>query len=110
MRSEKVSWQRRFQYRFDNFMSKGGWSVFLALVLGFIITFSLMGVLRYLIDLVFPNSYIREGDTLTGPVDVPEVAWEVLVQLMGLRDSADGANFAARAIGVVTIFSGLILF
>lgn len=110
MRSEKVSWQRRFQYRFDNFMSKGGWSVFLALVLGFIITFSLMGVLRYLLDLAFPNSYIRQGDTLTGPVDVPEVAWEVLVQLMGLRDSADGANFAARAIGVVTIFAGLILF
>lgn len=107
---KKVSWQHRFRYHFDNFMAKGGWSVFLALVLGFILTFSLMGVFRYLIDLVFPNSYIREGDTLDGPVDVPEVAWEVLVQLMGLRDSADGANFAARAIGVVTIFAGLILF
>ena len=110
MRSQRVSWQRRFQYKFDNFMSKGGWAVFLALVLGFILAFSLMGVVRYLSDLAFPNGYIRADDSLTGPVDSGELMWEVLVQLMGLRDSADDANFAARAVGVLTIFVGLILF
>ena len=110
MRSQRVSWQRRFQYKFDNLMSKGGWAVFLALVLGFILAFSLMGVVRYLSDLVFPNGYIRADDSLTGSVDSGELMWEVLVKLMGLRDSADDANFAARAVGVLTIFVGLILF
>ncbi|MGA1474336.1 MAG: CASTOR/POLLUX-related putative ion channel [Prochlorothrix sp.] len=110
MQSKKVSWQLRFQYRFDNFMSKGGWSVFLALVLGFIVTLILMGLVRYLADMAFPNGYLRIDDDPSKPVKFIDLTWEVLVQLMGLRDSADDANLAARAVGVITIFVGLILF
>lgn len=95
----KFSWQERFQYKFDNFMSKGGFSVFLALVSAFFGTFVLMTGLRYLSEWVFPNQNL-ESDLL----------WDVFVQLIGLRDTGDEANFATKTVGVLTIFTGLILF
>jgi len=110
LKSRKISWQKRLQYKFDNFMSRGGWAVFLALVVGFILAFGFMAIVRYLIDLFFPNPYIRINDQSGAPVNTGELLWEILVQLMGLRDSADSANFAARFVGVMTIFVGLILF
>ncbi|MGB3507917.1 MAG: hypothetical protein WBA93_01465 [Microcoleaceae cyanobacterium] len=95
----KFSWQERFQYKFDNFMSRGGFSVFLALVSAFFATFILLTSLRYFSESVFPNEDL-ESDLL----------WDVFVQLIGLRDTGDDANFATKTVGVLTIFIGLILF
>ncbi|NEN88530.1 MAG: hypothetical protein F6K48_06160, partial [Okeania sp. SIO3H1] len=95
----KFSWQERFQYKFDNFMSRGGFSVFLALVSAFFGAFLLMTVLRYISEWLFPNTDL-ESDLL----------WDVFVQLIGLRDTGDEANFSTKTVGVLTIFVGLVLF
>jgi hypothetical protein len=104
MASRKISWKRQLQYHFDNFMSRGGWSVFLALLVGFFISFALMALVRYLSEQTFPN-FSDEYHPSTG-----DLLWEIFVQLIGLRDTGDGANMPARIVGIATIFVGLVLF
>jgi hypothetical protein len=82
-------------------MSKGGVSVFLALLSLFFGTFVVMTIVRYLSELLFPN---RDAESSS------ELYWEVFVQLIGLRDTGDNANLATKIIGVITIFLGLVLF
>jgi len=45
----------RFRYRFDTFMAKGGGSIFKALTAIFVVTFILIGVLRGVLLLLFPE-------------------------------------------------------
>lgn len=99
--NSQVSWQRRLQYKFDNFMSKGGFSVFLALLSLFFGAFVVMTIARYISELFFPNEPTGESSDLY---------WDVFVQLIGLRDTGDTANFATKLVGVITIFVGLVLF
>ncbi|NMF62781.1 hypothetical protein DP115_08310 [Brasilonema octagenarum UFV-OR1] len=82
-------------------MSKGGLSVFLALLSLFFGTFVVMTIVRYISELLFPNKDIESSS---------ELYWEVFVQLIGLRDTGDNANLATKIIGVITIFLGLVLF
>ena len=98
--SQNFSWQKRLQYKFDNFMSQGGLAVFLALLSAFFSAFVLMLIIRYIAELIFPN-YSSEY------YDLP---WEVLIQLIGLRSTEEDANFIVKIITVVTIFIGLIFF
>lgn len=95
------SWQSRLEYNFDNFMSKGGASVFTALVSAFFVAFVIMTLIRYIVELLTPNEYVKTFSI---------IPWEIFVQLIGLRDTGDDANLLAKLIGVVTIFIGLILF
>lgn len=83
-------------------MSKGGLSVFLALLSLFFGTFVVMTIVRYISELLFPNTNNVESSS--------ELYWEVFVQLIGLRDTGDNANLATKIIGVITIFLGLVLF
>lgn len=99
--SNKFSWQNRLQYKFDNFMSRGGFSVFLALLSAFFVAFLLLAIFRYFAEWFYPNEYIEDSSDLS---------WEIFVQLIGLRDTGDDANFAAKLVGVITIFVGLVLF
>ena len=98
--SKNFSWQKRLQYKFDNFMSQGGLAVFLALLSAFFTAFVLMLIIRYVAELIFPN-YSNEY------YDLP---WEVLIQLIGLRSTEEDANFIVKIVTVVTIFIGLIFF
>lgn len=82
-------------------MSKGGVSVFLALVSAFVAAFLLMTFLRTTAEKIFPNDYVNDSS---------ELLWEVFVELIGLRDTGDEANFSAKFVGIVTIFLGLVLF
>ena len=82
-------------------MSKGGFSVFLALLSLFFGAFVVLTIVRYISELFFPNN---------DPEQSSELYWEVFVQLIGLRDTGDNANFATKVVGVFTIFLGLILF
>ena len=100
----KISWKRKLQYRFDNFMSRGGWSVFLALLTGFSLTFLVMSLVRYVAEQFFPNLSPEYSPATS------DLFWEIFVQLIGLRDTGDGSNLAARIVGIVTIFVGLVLF
>ncbi|MEB3341583.1 hypothetical protein [Okeania sp.] len=94
----KFSWQEKFKYRFDNFMSKGGLSVFLGLVSAFFGAFVVMTIIRFLSELIFPNE------------EKTDVLWDVFIQLIGLGETGDDANFATKAVGILTIFLGLVLF
>jgi len=96
----QVSWQKRLQYKFDNFMSKGGFSIFLALLSAFFAAFVVTTMARYIAEWYFPNKVENYWD----------LPWEIFVQLIGLRDTGDDANFAAKFVGVITIFIGLVLF
>ncbi|MEG4107096.1 hypothetical protein QUA04_13345 [Microcoleus sp. S13_C5] len=101
MSHNQVSRKKRLEYKFDNFMSKGGFSVFLALLLAFFGTFVVMTIARYLAEWWFPNQDIQ---------DKSDFPWDVFVQLIGLRDTGDNANFATKFVGLFTIVIGLILF
>lgn len=101
MSQNQVSRQKRLEYKFDNFMSKGGFSVFLALLLAFFGAFVLMTIARYLAEWWFPNQDIE---------DKSDFPWDVFVQLIGLRDTGDNANLATKVVGVFTIIIGLVLF
>jgi len=81
-------------------MSKGGISVFLALSSAFFAAFALMTFARYLSEWLFPNESLESTD----------FPWAVFVQLIGLRDAGENDNFAAKFVGIVTIFVGLVLF
>ena len=76
-------------------------SVFLALVSAFFTAFLLMTLLRTGFEKLFPNDYVNDSS---------ELLWEVFVELIGLRDTGDEANFAAKTAGIITIFVGLVLF
>ena len=52
----------RFRYRFDTFMAKGGGSIFYALTALFVATFLLIGVLRGLLLLLFPEVSLQHED------------------------------------------------
>ncbi len=98
---KRVSWQKRLQYNFDNFMSKGGLSVFFALLSLFFGAFVVMTIARYIAEWFFPNKNVEDSSDFT---------WDVFVQLIGLRDTGDNANLATKFVGVITIFVGLVLF
>jgi ion channel POLLUX/CASTOR len=97
----KFTWRNRLQYHFDNFMSKGGISVFLALLLIFVIAFLVMTGFRYLSEWLFPNQNLH---------DYNELPWDIFEQLIGLKDTGDHINSATKFISVMTIIIGLILF
>ncbi|MBR8834907.1 MAG: hypothetical protein DSM106950_12940 [Stigonema ocellatum SAG 48.90 = DSM 106950] len=99
--NSEVSWQKRLRYNFDNFMSRGGFSVFLALLSLFFGAFVVMTIARYISELIFPNKDLENSSDLY---------WDVFVQLIGLRDTGDNANLATKIVGIVTIFVGLVLF
>jgi hypothetical protein len=82
-------------------MSKGGFSVFLALLSAFFGAFALMTIARYVSEWFFPNQNVD---------DYSDFPWDVFVQLIGLRDTGDEANLATKFVGVITIFVGLVLF
>lgn len=75
--------------------------MFLALLSAFFAVFALMTAARFWVEQYFPNEYINDY------LDLP---WEIFVQLIGLKDTGDDANWAAKLVGVVTIFIGLVLF
>lgn len=93
----------RIKYRFDNFMSRGGMSVFLALVALFFIAFVVMGLVRWVFSVIAPDESV-------GPLR--DQLWRVFLQISDAGAVAeDGeASWINKAIGIVTIFLGLVLF
>ena len=82
-------------------MAQGGWSIFLVLLLSFVGAIAFMGTIRYLGELLFPNSYHPSAIDLY---------WQVFVQMIGLDVPSDDSNFPAHAVGVMTLGVGVILF
>lgn len=93
----------RLRYRFDNFMSKGGLSIFLALLSLFAVAFLLMGALRIGLGLVVPDETAAAiGDEL----------WRTFLQVTDAGAVAeDGeAGWLQKVVGIASIGVGLVLF
>lgn len=99
----KTSFSSKMKYSFDNFMSKGGLSVFMALLFLFVISFVIMSVIRFIGNLAVPeNTAISLQDQL----------WRVFLQISDAGAVAeDGdASIINKVFGIITIFLGLVLF
>ncbi|HPF06763.1 MAG TPA: hypothetical protein PK293_12070 [Spirochaetota bacterium] len=103
MGDQELNLKARLQYRFDNFMSKGGFSVFAALMLLFLGAFILMSVVRVVVNIIAP----QEG--FTGVFDQ---FWREFLQISdagAIAEDSDG-NILNKITGIITVFFGLILF
>jgi Trk K+ transport system NAD-binding subunit len=103
MSSDDHSLKSKLKYSFDNFMSKGGFSVFSALMLLFLGAFLLMALVRFIVNIITPQ------ENLTGIFDQ---AWQVFLQISdagAVAEDTDG-NILNKITGIVTVFFGLILF
>ncbi len=103
MGDHELNLKGRLQYRFDNFMSKGGFSVFAALILLFFGAFILMSVVRVVVNIIAPQ------ENFTGIFDQ---FWREFLQISdagAIAEDSDG-NVLNKITGIITVFLGLILF
>ncbi len=93
----------KLRYHFDNFMSKGGGSVFAALMTLFLGAFIVLSILRLTGGFLFPDESIKE----TG-----DFFWRVFLQISDAGAVAeDGdSNWFNKVLGILTVFLGLVLF
>lgn len=91
------------KYSFDNFMSRGGLAVFLALLTLFALSFILLSGLRIVFGLLLPDETAS---------DLFAQMWRVFLQILdggAIAEDTD-ANWLNRIAGIITVFVGLILF
>ena len=62
MPTTAATFRERFRYRFDNFMARGGSSIFLSLVVIFIALLTGIVVLRNLLTWIYPEGALMWGD------------------------------------------------
>lgn len=60
--SHSASLKEKLRYRFDNFMAKGGSSIFLSLLVIFVVMFIVIAVFRALLIGVFPDGTLERGE------------------------------------------------
>lgn len=102
--TKKHTLSERLRYQLDNFMSKGGASVFLALLFLFFIAFVVMGAVRLGAFFLFPDDTIEEQGFLL---------WHAFFQIIdsgALAELDARSNFAGKLVAILTIFVGLVLF
>lgn len=103
MQRQKHSFREKVQYHIDNFMSKGGFSVFSALMILFIAAFIIMSAIRLLVHAVSPETKLSQ---------LASLLWQVFLQVLDAGSIAEDNDlgFLHKIAGVVTVFLGLILF
>ena len=100
--SHRPGLKARFNYALDKFMSRGGLSVFLTLLLLFALAFIFMSLLRFGVNTLAPE----EGYT------VWDQMWRVFLQISdsGAVMEESSMNIFHKAAGIVTTILGLVLF
>ena len=93
----------RLKYAFDNLMSRGGASVFLALMVLFVGAILLMSCLRLIANLVIPQESMEV---------LQNQWWVTFLQITDAGAVAEDtdSNFLHRIVGIISIFLGLVLF
>jgi hypothetical protein len=93
----------RFRYAFDNFMSKGGMSVFLALMCLFLGAIVLVALLRFVANLIAPQESTAE---------LPVQWWLSFLQVADAGSIGEDteSNALNRVVGIVALFLGMVLF
>lgn len=103
--SRNVSWRQRVRYRFDNFMSRGGSSVFITLAVIFVTILLTISTLRGLAILASPSSTI-ERDISNGH-SVFRNAYITFLQMTDPGNMAQDIN-TSPGFKIFTVLSGLI--
>lgn len=93
----------RIRYSFDNFMSKGGLSVFAALMLLFVSAIIVMAIVRYAANLIAPQ------ENMTNILDN---LWLSFLQIAdgGAIGEDTNSNSLNRIVGIFSLFLGMVLF
>ena len=105
MKKTKVSFKQRFRYRFDNFFSRGGTSIFLVLISMFGLALLLMGFLRILTNFIHPDPFDQNISQWTTQL------WRAALQVVDIGSLAEDSDAGAlnKSLGVVTSLTGLAL-
>jgi len=102
-KSRKASTGDKIRYSVDNFMARGGLSIFLALLSLFFIAFVLMSGVRVVVGLFV------DDETLKATADR---FWRVFLQISdagAIAEDTEASPFN-KAAGIITVFFGLVLF
>jgi hypothetical protein len=98
-----ISRRDRLRYQFDNFMSKGGLSIFLALMSLFAVAFVVMALVRFVTGLVFPDEAAGAlGNEL----------WRTFLQVTDAGAVAEDGDsrWPQKLVGIGSVGVGLVLF
>jgi hypothetical protein len=103
MAKKGVGFKQKFKYSFDNFMSKGGMSVFLALMSLFIGAIVVIAVLRFVANVISPQE---------GLESLKDQWWLSFLQIADGGSIAEdtGSNAVNRTVGIIALFFGMVLF
>jgi hypothetical protein len=93
----------RLKYAFDNFMAKGGFSVFSALMLLFVGAIVLIAAIRFAANLIAPQESMAS---------VFDQWWLSFLQIAdgGAIGEDTGSNIPNRVVGIIALFLGMVLF
>lgn len=102
-KAQQVTFRSRLSYAIDNFMARGGLSVFLAVLTMFAMGFIAMAVLRLVGGFVWPDEsapHFTDG------------LWRTFIEIADAGNIGDDSDapYLSKAIGVTTIFVGMVLF
>lgn len=94
----------RLQYRYEQFIGKGGGSIFLSLLILFIVGFALVWLGRLLLNIISPDDTLSEG---TGGL-----AWRTFMEMIdaGTLDKATENGIGVKVVSTISILIGLIVF
>lgn len=97
----KSSFKERMAYRVDNYMSKGPWSIFLALLIVFAIGFLIIGAAR-----------IIAGSFILNDVDADLGIWRIFLQLTDPGNMAqdNDSQWYVKVFAIVSGMFGIIFF
>ena len=103
LKSSQYPLKQQIRYQIDNYMSRGSSSIFMALLLTFLIGFLVMVLVRLIANFFFPD------ETLSSLYEIP---WRVYVAVMeGSAAETDGdSNWLAKLTSIIGVLVGLILF
>ena len=103
MKKTEYSLKTRFNYKIDNFMSKGSSSIFLALMALFTFGFLIILIIRSISNFILPD------ETLDSWLEIP---WRVYVAIIeGSAAETDGdSNWLAKLTSIIGVLIGLVLF
>jgi len=99
----QVGFRAKCKYSFDNFMSKGGVSVFLALISLFLGAITFMALFRFMANLLMPQENMAS---------VLDQWWLSFLQIAdgGAIGEDTDSNVLNKVVGIVSLFLGMVLF
>ncbi|HOV13069.1 MAG TPA: TrkA C-terminal domain-containing protein [Spirochaetota bacterium] len=103
MGKKGFSFGEKLKYSFDNFMSKGGFSIFMALMFLFIGAIVIIAIFRFVVNLILPQDNMK---------NIFDQWWLSFLQIAdgGSIGEDTESNFLNRIVGIIALFLGMVLF